>query len=172
LENDYWQILGLDSSYDDGDLHGEQASWAHQQRTASSHKGGILLTHHQPFSSFEPAPEKLLERLRPTVRAGLVRSWFWGHEHRCVLYEEREQITYPRLVGHGGVPVLAPKTAKPKGVSFQFGEAENEYFYGFVNERFQRFGFAELTFDNDSIAVRYVTELGAQAEKESLKVKP
>jgi hypothetical protein len=174
LENDYWQILGLDSAYDDGDLHGEQASWVHQQRTASSSKGGILLTHHQPFSTYESTPDRLLDRLRPTLNTGLVRAWFWGHEHRCALYEERERVTYPRLVGHGGVPVLAPSpnAVKPNGVRFQFGEAEDEYFYGFVNERFQRFGFAELTFENDSIEVRYVTELGAQATKETLKAKP
>ena len=30
---------------------------------------------------------------------------FWGHEHRCVMYEPWQNIQYGRLLGHGGVPV-------------------------------------------------------------------
>jgi hypothetical protein len=45
---------------------------------------------------------------------------------------------------------------------------QDEFFYRFGSERFLRFGFAELTFEEKSIGVRYLTELGAEAKKEHL----
>lgn len=172
LENEHWQILGLDSAYDDGDLHGEQASWVYQMRSAARGKAGILLTHHQPFSSYEAGSGKMLERLRPALNEGLVRAWFWGHEHRCAIYEAKENIAYPRLIGHGGVPVWAPDAQQPRDVTFQYGMDEREFFYRYGRERFLRFGFAELTFDDKNIAVRYVTELGAESKHEVLQKEP
>jgi hypothetical protein len=169
LENEHWQILGLDSAYDDGDLHGEQASWVYQMRSGVQDKAGILMTHHQPFSSFEAGSGQMLARLRPVLNSGLVRAWFWGHEHRCAIYEKRENIEYPRLVGHGGVPVWAPAAQKPADVRFEYGRQEGEYFYRYGDERFLRLGFAELTFDEKNIEVRYVTELGTEARREVLR---
>jgi hypothetical protein len=172
LENSNWQILGLDSAYDDGDLHGSQAAWVQQMRSAQPNKAGILLTHHQPFSSFESPYEKLVDRLRPTLSGGLIRAWFWGHEHRCAAYDPHPPVAYPRLVGHGGVPVWAPKSPKPAGVSYLYGTAEDDYLYRFGGEKFLRLGFVELTFEMKSIAVRYVNELGMEANKEVLKAEP
>ena len=140
-------------------------------RTGQPKKAGILLTHHQPVSSYEESSGKLLERLRPTLKENLVRAWFWGHEHRCAIYKKRARIEYPRLIGHGGVPVWAPKVPQPADVVFQYGmEPEREYFERYGSERFQRFGFAELTFEEQHIEVRYLTELGAQAKDETLRV--
>ncbi len=170
LENRDWQILGLDSAYEDGDLYGQQAAWVHQMRAAQPQKAGILLSHHQPFSAFEKSSGMLLDRVRPSLNAKYVRAWFWGHEHRCATYEERENIRYPRLVGHGGVPVWAPRQDAPPKVSYLYGRKEEEYFYRYGNERFLRLGFAELTFDDKQIAVRYVTELGTEAHSEVLRV--
>jgi hypothetical protein len=168
LENDHWQILGLDSAYDEADLHGEQAAWVYQMRTTSPGKAGILMTHHQPFSSFETTGDAMLNRLGPVLRSRLIRAWFWGHEHRCALYNARENIAYPRLVGHGGVPVWAPKDSQPGDVAFEYGRQEDEYFLSY-RESFLRLGFAELTFNDAMIEVRYVTELGAQAKSEVLR---
>jgi 3',5'-cyclic AMP phosphodiesterase CpdA len=172
IENSHWQILGLDSAYDDGDLHGSQASWVQQMRSAQPQKAGILLSHHQPFSSFERSSDKLLDRVRPSLNAGLIRAWFWGHEHRCAAYEARENIHYPRLVGHGGVPVWAPQAPAPPGISYQYGTAEDDYFYRFGNERFLRLGFAELTFEDKQIEVRYINEMGMEAKSEVLRSDP
>jgi hypothetical protein len=169
LENEHWQVLGLDSAYDDGDLCGEQASWVCHMRTGARNKAGILMTHHQPFSSFEASSGAILDRLRPVLNSGLVRAWFWGHEHRCALYSARENIAYPRLLGHGGVPVWAPHDPRPGDVTFEYGRQQDEYFFRYGNERFLRLGFAELTFDDERIHVRYVTELGAEAKTEVLR---
>ena len=87
-------------------------------------------------------------------------------------YEAKENIAYPRLVGHGGVPVWAPDARQPRDVSFQYGMDEREFFFRYGSERFLRLGFAELTFDDAKIAVRYVTELGAEAKKEVLQKQP
>ena len=87
-------------------MEGNQASWARQMLEGSPGKG-LLLSHHQIFSSYEKSKgeSKLLTKIRPVLDTGRVRSWFWGHEHRCVLYKPHEKVEYARCIGHGGVPV-------------------------------------------------------------------
>src|SRR5207302_9247696 len=58
LENDDWQILGLDTGYgsldvrgETGTLYGPHAAWGAQKRAAAPKKQkAVLLSHHQLFS--------------------------------------------------------------------------------------------------------------------------
>jgi hypothetical protein len=156
LENDYWQILALDTAYDEFDLHGNQAEWVLRTRSAAPTKRGILLSHHQPFSSYESVPDTILTRLRGTLERDLILAWFWGHEHRCAFYQPQNHIQYGRCIGHGGVPMLAPSDLMPAGVSYEFGDwvADNE-------PHFAKFGFAVIDCDADRIHVQYINEDGA-----------
>jgi hypothetical protein len=167
LENDHWQLLGLDSAYADGDFYGAQPAWVEEQRLAAPQKAGGLLTHHQPFSAFETSGPLMLDRLRLTLNRKAIRAWFWGHEHRCAIYKPRGGIEYPRLIGHGGVPVWTPQGNQPDEVTYEFGRDQREYLLSY-GEKFQRFGFAELTFDRERLEVRYITELGNESKKELL----
>src|ERR1700749_1010407 len=113
-------------------------------RSAQPNKAGIPLTHPQPFRSSESPYEKLVDRLRPTLSGGLIRAWFWGHEHRWAAYDPSPSIEYRRLFGDGGVSVGAPKSPAPTGVDYLYGTAEDDYLYRFGGEKFLRLGFVEL----------------------------
>lgn len=164
LENDHWQILGLDSAYESYDLFGLQANWVKEMRQAAPHKKCLLLSHHQLFSAFEDGAPKIEQKLRPLLDAGLVIGWFWGHEHRCVAYEPRPNLRFGRCVGHGGVPVWAPDSSLPPGVQWH----ETDYLIDGL-EHFARFGFATLEFDGPRIRVSYRGERGQPRYQEVIE---
>jgi hypothetical protein len=124
----------------------------------------MLLSHHQIFSAYEQGGNKLIEKIRPVLKTGRVRSWFWGHEHRCVLYTPGENVEYARCIGHGGVPVYM--TSKegdpyPPPASWEFRD-----FIQSGLERWALFGFAVLDFDGPQITVRYIDENGREVNRE------
>jgi len=162
LRNDHWTLLGLDTAYEDQDLKAAQAGWVAEELRDGSK--GILLSHHQPFSDYETGGEKLIAQLKPVLDRGRSRAWFWGHEHRCALYAPRYGIQYPRLIGHGGVPVYASSAKPPDGVLYEY---QDSYETGL--ESWALFGFAVLDFDGPRIRVRYINEYGQQHHEETLE---
>ncbi|HEY0781093.1 MAG TPA: metallophosphoesterase, partial [Thermoanaerobaculia bacterium] len=159
LVNDHWRILGLDTSWDEHGLKDPQATWAKEELASGAQKG-LLLSHHQIFSSYEPSKKEpeLLTKIRPVLAGGRVRSWFWGHEHRCVLYDAAEGVAAARCVGHGGVPVYRThaddEPVPPPGFYEYRGFLEKGL------ERWALFGFAVLDFEGPEIDVRYIDENG------------
>lgn len=105
LRNEDWLLVGLDTAYDEHDLHGEQASWL--QMLADAHPGHrlMLFSHHQPFSAFEKQGPKLVAKLSPLLSAGRIAAWYWGHEHLCARYDlHAGWRMHGRCVGHSGFP--------------------------------------------------------------------
>ena len=168
LENQYWQIFGLDTAYESqgfsGDLGGlmaPQTEWLMQHRLRAPHKKVMLLSHHQLFSSYDKGSPLLADRLRPLLSGPTpVDAWFWGHEHRCAVYKPAHNITYPAVIGHGGVPVYAHNVAQPEAVRFQYADT-----FRVGLEKFARLGFAVVDLDQDRAYVRYVNELGQVHEE-------
>jgi hypothetical protein len=163
LENDFWQILALDTSYKDGDLYGEQAAWVAQTRNGDPRKKGILLSHHQPFSAFETAFPELLNKLRPVLDAKQVLAWWWGHEHRCAFYKPQPGVPYGRCIGNGGVPVLGSNANSPDMISFVYEECVPG-----TDPPFARFGFVVLDFNDQALHVRYLGETGLPYREEDI----
>lgn len=161
LRNQHWHLFGLDTAYEEHDLADPQAAWLGVEVAASPK--AIMLSHHQPFSAYEKGGEKLLAKVQPVLGTGRVRAWFWGHEHRCALYEPAHGIAAPRLIGHGGVPVYASDAALPAGVGYAYQESFETGF-----ESWALFGFAVLDFDGDCIDVRYINEYGYEHHRETL----
>jgi len=153
LENGHWQVLGLDSAFDNENLAGGQFEWVERRHRSRPHQKLALLTHHQPFSAFE-GDCLALQRL---YTRNTVTAWFWGHEHRFAAYKPRTGLRYGRLVGHGGVPVWARSSAAPVPDSVSYLSTR-----GFRSgiERFALFGFAVLDFDGPQIHARYIDEYG------------
>ncbi len=153
LENDKWLLLGVDTGYhtnrifDPHDLYGEQNLWVYDRLSKAKDKTGILLSHHQPFSAFEKGGEELLKKLRNPLDEKLIRAWFWGHEHRCTWYKERENIMYPRCIGHGGIPFYVKSGELPtdKGVIYEYREGFDD-----LIEAWNYFGFVVLDFEGDA----------------------
>jgi calcineurin-like phosphoesterase family protein len=156
----HWEILGLDTAFEEHDLKGDQAAWVNERLKAASPRKGMLLSHHQLFSAYEKGGPNLATKLKPVLEAGLVKAWFWGHEHRCVLYRPEMGVQYARCIGHGGVPVYQWRK--------QDGPVKAPAIYEFRGafrtfklspERWALFGFAVLDLAPDGPAtVNYVDE--------------
>lgn len=126
LENDHWRIIGLDTGYTsvknpfleilsppDCDFRPELLEWLEktvQLGNPDDRRGLIFLSHHPCFSAFRHAFPRPAERLRTLLGpANRVAGWFWGHEHRLVVYDRHGvpggvQV-HARCIGHGGMPI-------------------------------------------------------------------
>jgi hypothetical protein len=158
LRNEHWQLIGLDSGYNEYDLHDPQSEWLGAQLAAPSSKSSIVLSHHQLFSPYDKRTlgQPLLEKAKPFLPD--VYAWFWGHEHRCVVMGDHMGIK-ARCIGHGAMP-----TKVPFG-SAQFPDVPVEQ----VDERTSPspeggviHGFALLRFAGTKIDVSYIDEFGAE----------
>jgi hypothetical protein len=142
LDTEHWLVLGLDTGYHSGgvpaftsvpginaipflnvDARFDDAmlTWLSQtisqlQADGETKKPVLLLTHHQPVSSFEHSfskPAKQLAQLG--FLDGQEFVWLYGHEHRLTVYNKHSVGNtlsfYPRCIGHGGMPV---EVTKPK----------------------------------------------------------
>jgi hypothetical protein len=172
LHNAHWQLLGLDSAWDNhllryrglhGFLKDPQGKWVYDSVKAAGGRRTILLTHHQFLSTHEhhlrgdfPA------KLRRTFEAGGVEAWFWGHEHRCMTFYPRPQVRYAACVGNGAMPERArggiPDSAK-----------EWEYDLG---PRWRWCGFAVLDLEGARIKVRYIDQRDITHHEDTLPENP
>jgi hypothetical protein len=161
LENDHWQIFGLDTAWKEehGSLPGKQLEWLERERVARP-KHTMLLSHHQLFSVYGDESEQLRDAILPTLRENPVDAWFWGHEHRCMVFSENDGVRYGCCLGHGGVPVYQwheeDAEIPPPGV-YEYRDVLPGLF---GLEPWAVFGFAVVDLDDDSATVRYVNEVG------------
>jgi hypothetical protein len=105
LQNEAWLLVGLDSAYEDHALARGQGKWLARLLEKSGDRKVVLFSHHQPFSLLDKQGPKLVDRLGPFLRDGRIHAWYWGHEHRCVLYDRHPAWgLFGRCLGHGGYP--------------------------------------------------------------------
>ncbi len=145
LETDHWLIFGLDTGYHSGgvpalgslpwaaglgflDIDGrfDRRMMAWLERTVARFEAGpegkksvLVLTHHPPFSRFEPPFERPVSQLAELAFfRGREMVWLHGHEHRLAIYQRQRLMgaltLHSRCVGHGGMPVLETKVTKPE----------------------------------------------------------
>lgn len=105
MQNDDWLLAGLDSAYEDHDLAGAQVDWLERLVRSAGERKVVLFTHHQPYSLFDSQGPKLVARLGRLLAERKIFAWYWGHEHRCVLYDAHPAWgLLGRCIGHGGYP--------------------------------------------------------------------
>lgn len=107
LENEHWLLVGLDTAYKDHSLNKEQLGWLSLmlKDPARKKKKLVLLSHHQPFSLLEGQGPNLISFLRLLLDQGAIHAWYWGHEHRCAIYDRHPVWKMAgRCIGHGGIP--------------------------------------------------------------------
>lgn len=165
LENEHWQIIGLDSAYEDEGLHGDQAKWAQSrigERPTGS--GTILLSHHQPFSAHKSGVinKVLRTKIVPVLQTGRVDAWFWGHEHRCIVYGPgrigRTTLPFSSCIGHGGVPeylVMEEGMTRPAPWVYEYLTPNTTNF-----QPWGTLGFAVIDLNGPTSRVRYIDETG------------
>lgn len=163
-----WQILGLDTGWQDGELQDPQADWVLEEARAARTSGRrlLLLSHHQLFSAYELPSRKLFEQLRPALETERIGAWFWGHEHRCMQFDPIDHVDAGRCVGHGGVPVYMAHGANDSYPAP--GSYEYRAYLADGLERWALFGFAVLDFHGQKIDVRYIDENGYQHRSETI----
>jgi hypothetical protein len=111
FENDHWILAGLDTAYNDHDLHGDQATWLDELAQSFPDKKLILFSHHQPYSLLDSQGPKLVAKLGRLFSSKRIYAWYWGHEHHCILYDPHSLYGLRgRCVGHGGFPYFRDKT--------------------------------------------------------------
>src|SRR5262249_22137300 len=88
LQNDHWLLVRLDCAYQEHDFAMNQGSWLAGLVAAAGKRKVVLFCHHQPYSLFESQGPKLVEKLDGLLSAGRIFAWYWGHEHRCVVYDK------------------------------------------------------------------------------------
>jgi Calcineurin-like phosphoesterase len=106
-ENKNWLLVGLDTAYTEHSLNKEQLGWLVRllQDPKRSNKKLVLLSHHQPFSLLDNQGPNVISFLRLLLNAGRIHVWYWGHEHRCVIYDRHPSWKLlGRCIGHGGYP--------------------------------------------------------------------
>lgn len=178
LQNDHWLLVALDSAYEDHDLAAPQIDWLNGLLKQAENRKTILFCHHQPYSLFEKQGPRLAAKLAPILLQKRVFAWYWGHEHRCALYEPHSAWGFRgRCIGHSGFPefresFLGP--TPPKSVWKQFPSKnlvpgalvldgpnphikghENEYGpHGYVVLEFSDQNMEELICDADGTVLR------------------
>jgi hypothetical protein len=88
-----------------------------------------------------------------------IDAWFWAHEHRCLAYEDLENVRFATCVGHGGIPeYLVKQTPVPsRGLVYEYRRIHSTDW-----QPWNTFGFAIVDLDGDRMTVRYVDERGEQ----------
>lgn len=167
LRNDFWQIVGLDTSWEfvgddpggaDGHLTAEQVTWLGDCVADDPGRRTIVLSHHPAFGHdehgvvSESALLPALEALPPDRRH--VEAWFWGHVHRLVKYTTLagSGIDYAVCTGHGAVPEWrrpGPTPAVPGQDAFDLTVEED-------GVSWYRCGFTILDFRQHEVSVSYV----------------
>ncbi len=104
LANDNWLLIGLDTAYTDHDIEPVQLNWVRGLLEQRAGRRVVLFSHHQPFSEFEQGGDALQASLSRVCSDGDVFAWYWGHEHRCTLYDKHPTWGYGRCAGHSGFP--------------------------------------------------------------------
>lgn len=162
LRNNHWQLIGLDSGYEDHGLQDPQKDWLEAQLQADGPRN-ILLTHHQFFSPFEDRAfdRKLHDKVEPFLRR--VFAWIWGHEHKAIIFGEHKGIR-ARCIGHGAIPVNVPFGNR------RFTDVPVEK----IDERAAPggdegiHGFALLQFNGPNLHASYIDEFGTTFFEEQL----
>ena len=82
-----------------------EVSWFQRIMNQAGDRKVVLFSHHQPYSLLDSQGPNLIHKLNDYLTSGRIFAWYWGHEHRCVLYDQHPKWgLFGRCVGHGGFP--------------------------------------------------------------------
>lgn len=115
LANSNWRFVGLDTGYDEHDLHDPQIDWLRGQLDDKPERKTVLFSHHQLFSAYETTDtSKLRGKIAPVLDR--IFGWAWGHEHLAAVYKSWNGLRAICL-GNGCFPYELP-TARPPQIDW------------------------------------------------------
>jgi hypothetical protein len=187
-QNKNWTLIGLDVAYKDHDIDDGQVEWLGEIIAKAGDRRIVLFSHHQLYSPLESQGTKLLAHtgFRRILDTKRIFAWYWGHEHRCLIFGEPDPQfgILARCIGHGGMPQsrgptinlpaqggqlwersdwrrVAGKTAAgiivPPSAAL---EGANPFIEG-EEEKFTPHGFAVLAFDGPRLTEQVIDPAGA-----------
>jgi len=169
LENQHWRIIGLDTAYAGGHLKPSglddpiitQWDWLIALLKNGPKRANIFLTHHQPVSAHSTewndsqALRGEIDELLAIegVEENAIFGWFFGHEHRCALYQDTALKYNARLIGNGCIPheVQREKVADPGCTPVEFFNKKET----FPGSNTAVSPFAELRFAGSDLIINY-----------------
>ena len=149
LRNSFWQLVALDTGYNDFDPFkvGSTATWVQDQDDGAQYseldwhrhklmttgadgnpRKTILLSHHQPFSRNAPigkssaVNERLIGQFSEYFPQ--IALWLWGHEHNQVIYQEFRGLKKGRCIGASAVPVSSADDMYDVAKEFKAADGE------------------------------------------------
>jgi Calcineurin-like phosphoesterase len=121
MQNSNWILVCLDTAYVDFDLDAKQVAWLKSIVAAAGTRKLVLFSHHQPFSQLDDQGPKLQVALADLLKQQRIHAWFWGHEHRLVLYDPHPLWSFKgRCIGHGGFPSFRDDLPDAHGNLYQW----------------------------------------------------
>jgi hypothetical protein len=129
LQNQHFTLIGLDVAYVDHDIDDIQAQWVEDVIRQAGSRKIVLFSHQQPYSHFETEGGKLREHsiFGAILRSRRVFAWYWGHEHRCSIFQAPDGHfgILGRCIGHGGMPQSRSATIDlPRETGAAYSRAE------------------------------------------------
>ena len=122
IRTEYWQFIGLDTAYAGGCLNRPEVKvqwdWLVGNLSVKALLSTIFLTHHQPvsahaqeFSDSRPLYDDV-QTLMAQTQPNPIFGWFFGHEHRAIVYDDKATGFKARLIGNGAIPHDAENEVK------------------------------------------------------------
>jgi len=113
-QNAHWMLVGLDVAYRDHAIDDEQVKWLKGIIALAGERKIVLFSHHQLYSHFESQGSKLWTHpgFGELLRSKRIFAWYWGHEHRCTLFQQPDEQfgLWGRCIGHSGMPQSRAET--------------------------------------------------------------
>jgi Calcineurin-like phosphoesterase len=155
IENPHWRIACLDTSLgaerilgNDAQLDEGQLNWLEGLLNKEDSKRLVLMSHHFIISGWEKPASSLDNQLKDRVREKIF-AWYWGHEHRCSLYDRDPHGFYGACVGNGSfLSKWSPPSASPTPDWYAKGRCTC---FKSQKKNFWPHGFVELELTKDKV---------------------
>ncbi len=178
LFNSDWQIQGLDTAYVPFSIGGgdvdvrlqDQYNWLFDSISANPGLANIVLSHNQPVSAHIPefeAAQPLMDEARALLQKTIgtaIYGWFFGHEHRCTIYDDTAQnpaaLFRARLIGNGSIPHHPQEEVTAEAIGVATTNPFLKVNTGSIDEEGQVAicTFALLTFNGPNLHIDYINE--------------
>src|SRR5260370_2164104 len=165
LRNPYWQLIGIDSGYEDFGLKDPQKEWMASQLSGKGPKS-ILLSHHQLFSPYDSGVQMRTLQREMLPLLTFIYAWFWGHENKSIIMGD-DLGKKARCVGHGEIPEGMPYESTTNR-DIPIVSVDDRQSHDGTNIH----GFALLRFSGARLDVSYIDEFRVEYFSERLDVSP
>jgi Calcineurin-like phosphoesterase len=157
IKTDEWQIAALDTSFaakdfrrGNGELDRGQLNWLKSVIGSAGARRTVLMSHHFIVSGWDE-PSKPLERQLGKLARNKVFAWYWGHEHRCALYDRGSWGFYGASVGNGAFLEQFSAATRHQHAAVWHGNNLRCDCAGITQNTYWPHGFAELEFGSNAL---------------------